>query len=118
MQFMVHKHGGLKMPQAETPTHYILLGISTDHNKAVQDALRHALEFLQTVKGLSPIDAMSFASLAVDLNVAESVDYTNVVMARIPKAFFTNAKQDFWHAPVSANEIRRQGLAPAAGRGN
>lgn len=90
MQFIVHKNGGLKFPRAETATHYILLGISTDHNKAVQEAVRNAIEFLQQEKGLSATDAMAFASLAVDFNLAESVDYTNVVMARIPKAFFKN----------------------------
>jgi acetamidase/formamidase len=92
MQFILHKGGGLKMPRAETPTHYILMGISQDHNKAVQEALRNALDFLRAEKGLSATDAMAFASLAVDMNIAESVDYTNVVMARIPKAFFKNAK--------------------------
>jgi acetamidase/formamidase len=113
MQFIVHKGGGLKLPRAETPTHYILMGISTDHKKAVEQALRNALDFLQTEKGLSPTDAMAFASLAVDMNIAESVDYTNVVMARIPKAFFKNAKSDFWHAPLKTrNEIQRQGLEP------
>jgi len=92
MQFIVHKGGGLKMPRAETPTHYILIGISTDHNKAMEQALRNALDFLQAEKGLSPSDAMAFASLAVDMNIAESVDYTNVVMARIPKLVFKNMK--------------------------
>lgn len=88
MQFIVHKHGGLKIPRAETPAHYILLGISQDHNKAVQEAVRNALDFLQREKRLSAVDAMAFASLAVDFNIAESVDYSNVVMARIPKAVF------------------------------
>ena len=54
MQFIVHKQGGLKIPRAETPTHYILIGISTDHNKAIEMALRNALDFLQAEKGLSP----------------------------------------------------------------
>ena len=93
MQFIVHKGGGLRFPRAETATHYILIGISEDHNKAVQDAVRNALEFLQTEKHLSAADAMAFASLAVDVNIAESVDYTNVVMARIPKAYFKNDKK-------------------------
>jgi acetamidase/formamidase len=116
MQFIVHKNQGLKTPRAETPTHFIFMGISTDHNKAVEMALRNALDFLQADKGLSPADAMAFASLAVDLNVAESVDYTNVVMARIPKTFFKNAKSDFWHAPLKTrNEIQRQGLEPIPG---
>lgn len=113
MQFIVHKGGGLKFPRAETPTHYILIGISTDHNKAVEQALRNALDFLQSEKGLSPADAMAFASLAVDMNIAESVDYTNVVMARIPKSFFTKDKLNFWHQPLrTRNEIQRQGLEP------
>jgi acetamidase/formamidase len=112
MQFIVHKNGGLRIPRAETPTHYILLGIGTDHNKAMQEAVRNAVEFLEQEKGLSPADAMAFASLAVDFNIAESVDYTNVVMARIPKAFFKTDKHDFWHAPLTTlNEIQRQGLA-------
>ncbi|MBZ5603049.1 MAG: acetamidase/formamidase family protein [Acidobacteriia bacterium] len=113
MQFIVHKKDGLKFPRAETPTHYILIGISTDHNKAAAGALRNALEFLQTEKGLTPADAMAFASLAVDINIAESVDFTNVVMARIPKAFFKNAKADYWHEPLKIrNEAQRQGLEP------
>jgi acetamidase/formamidase len=113
MQFIVHKKGGLTIPRSETPTHYILIGISTDHNRAIEQALRNALDFLQAEKGLSATDAMAFASLAVDINIAESVDYTNVVMARIPKAFFKNAKPDFWHAPLKTrNEIQRQGLEP------
>ena len=119
MQFIVHKHGDLKIPRAETPTHYILMGISTDHNKAAADALRNALNFLRAEKGLSAADAMAFASLAVDFNIAESVDYANVVMARIPKAFFKTAKPNFWHAPLKTrNEIQRQGLAPVVGIGN
>ena len=51
LQFIVHKNGGLKFPRAETPTHYILLGINVDHNKAVQEAVRNALEFLEHEKG-------------------------------------------------------------------
>jgi acetamidase/formamidase len=117
MQFIVHKQGGLKTPRAETPTHYILIGISTDHNQAVEFALKNALDFLQAEKGLSPADAMAFASLAVDMNIAESVDFTNVVMARIPKAFFKNQKPEFWHQPLkSRNEIQRQGLEPVPKR--
>ncbi len=89
------------------------MGIGTDHNKAAAAALRNALDFLRAEKGLSAADAMAFSSLAVDFNIAESVDYTNVVMARIPKAFFKNASPDFWHEPLKTrNEIQRQGLAP------
>lgn len=116
MQFIVHKHGGLKYPRAETPTHYILMGISQSHDEAIRIALRNALDYLQSEKGMSAADAMAFASLAVDFNIAEAVDFTNVVMARIPKAFFKNRKADFWRQPMKTrNEIQRQGLAPLTG---
>ena len=111
LQLIVHKNGGLAGPRAETPTHYILMGIDVDHDTAMQLALRDALDFLQAEKGLSPADAMSFASLAVDLNIAESVDFTQLVMARIPKLFFKKSTPKFWHRPLSVrNEAQRQGL--------
>jgi hypothetical protein len=60
---------------------------------------------------------MAFASLAVDLNIAESVDFTNLVMARIPKRFFVKDYKSaprFWHHQVLRvrNEAQRQGLQP------
>jgi acetamidase/formamidase len=117
VQFVVHKDGGLTGPRAETPTHYILMGIDVDHDEALKKALRDALDFMVAEKGLSPADAMSFASLAVDLNVAESVDFTNLVMARIPKRFFVDdfkSKPAFWHHRTLSlrNEAQRQGLRP------
>lgn len=117
IQFVVHKGGDLTGPRAETPTHYILMGIDVDHDEAMKKALKDALDFMVAEKGLSPADAMSFASLAVDLNIAESVDFTNLVMARIPKRFFVddhNSLPRFWHhRPLSIrNEAQRQGLRP------
>jgi acetamidase/formamidase len=113
LQFIVHKKGGLSGPRAETPTHYILMGIHTDHNEAEKIALRNVLDFLRKEKGLSAADAMAFASLAVDFNIAESVDFTNLVMARVPKRFFLKSNQAFWHKPLELrNEAQRQGLVP------
>jgi acetamidase/formamidase len=115
IQFIVHKQGGLAGPRAETPTHYIFMGIDTDHDVASRLALRDALDFLRADKGMSGADAMGFASLAVDLNIAESVDFTNLVMARVPKRFFKNDGPDtFWHKPLQVrNEAQRQGLEAA-----
>jgi len=87
------------------------MGIDTDHDQAVQLALKNALDFLPEEKDLSPADAMAFASLAVDLNIAKSVDITKLVMARIPKLFFRNTKRAFWHEPLTVrSEAQRQGL--------
>jgi acetamidase/formamidase len=113
-QFILHKGGGLTGPRAETPTHYILMGIHVDLDVAERAALRDALDFLQAEKGFTPAEAMSFASLAVDLNIAEAVDFTQLVMARIPKRFFKDdyGKQPvFWHKPLTVkSEAQRQGL--------
>ena len=113
MQFIVHKGGGLTEPRAETPTHFILMGIDVDHDTAYSLALADVLDFLQTEKGLPLADARAFASLAVDFNIAESVDFTQLVMGRIPKRFFTDdwEPKEFWHKPLHVRtEGQRQGL--------
>jgi len=90
-----------------------------DHNKGLQLALRDALDFLRAEKGLSRSDAMAFASLAVDLNIAESVDFTNLVRARVPKMFFKTKEPKFWHKPLDVrNEAQRQGLEAIPPGGN
>ena len=118
VQFVVHKDGNLTAPRAETPTHFITMGIDVDHDEAMRKALREALDFLVDEKGLTKVDAMSFASLAVDFNIAESVDFTQLVMGRIPKRFFLddyNAKPRFWHHKEVkvGSEQQRQGLEAA-----
>lgn len=113
-QFILHKGGGLLGPRAETPTHYIAMGIDVDLDVAMRAGLRDALDFLQAEKGFTPSEAMSFASLAVDMNIAETVDFTQLVMARIPKRFFVDdfgKKPEFWRKPLKDNsEGQRQGL--------
>jgi acetamidase/formamidase len=113
MQFILHKGGGLEGPRAETPTHFIMMGIDVDHDVAYMNALAEVTDFLQAEKGLSLSDARSFASLAVDFNIAESVDFTQLVMGRIPKRFFTDdfAVKAFWHKPLrTRSEGQRNGL--------
>ncbi len=113
MQFILHKDGGLDGPRAETPTHLIMMGIDVDHDVAYQKALAEVLELLQAEKGLSLADARAFSSLAVDFNIAESVDFTQLVMGRIPKRFFVDEFKikDFWHKPLRVrSEGQRNGL--------
>src|SRR5262249_30448760 len=95
---------------------YILMGIDVDLDVAMRAALRDALDFLQAEKGFTPAEAMSFASLAVNMNIAEAVDFTQLVMARVPKRFFKDdwgEEPNFWHKPLAAmSEGQRQGLDP------
>lgn len=95
LQFFLHKAKALKNPMAETPTHYITMGMSVDLNEATKQAVEEAVNFLQGGKGLSAGDAYALASVAVDLAIAEAVDVVNLVYAKIPKNIFTKG-DDYW----------------------
>ena len=119
VEFVVHKNGGLTGLRAETPDYYVSMGIDVDHNVALEDALRGALDFLTTEKGLLPQDAYSLCSLAVDFDVAEAVDYTNLVTGLIPKwvfdrrcAYGTCRGQAVWRAGPGAKLRSSRGPTP------
>ena len=88
-RFVLHKDMHLKWPRAETPTHYIAMGIDADLNKAVKLAVQEAVEFLMAERNLSRADAYMLASVAVDLHITELVDVNKGVHAMIPKKIFT-----------------------------
>ena len=87
-RFVLHKDRPLTAPRAETHTHYILMGIDLDLDRALQKAVEEVVAFLVAEHGLSPARALSLASIAVDFQVAEAVDLTQVVTGRIPKQLF------------------------------
>jgi acetamidase/formamidase len=87
-RFTLHKNQLLSMPRAETSTHYILMGIDLDLDRALQQAVDEVVTFLVEEKGLSPTRALSLASIAVDFHIAEAVDLTQLVTGKIPKALF------------------------------
>ena len=74
-RFTLHKNQSLSMPRAETGTHYILMGIDLDLDRALQQAVDEVVTFLVEEKGLSPTKALSLASIAVDFHIAEAVDH-------------------------------------------
>ena len=87
-QFIVRKDLRLKWPRAETPTHYITMGIHEDLTEATRIAVREAIEFLVSEKGLSRDEAYMLASVAVDFNITQLVDGNKGVHAMIPKSLF------------------------------
>jgi acetamidase/formamidase len=88
-RFIVHKASPLAGPRAETDTHYIMMGIDLDLDRAMRLAVQDVVKFLVEVKGLEPGYAYSLASVACDFRVAEAVDQTQIVTGHIPKAIFT-----------------------------
>ena len=88
-RFVLHKDMHLKWPRAETPTHFIAMGIDADLNKAVRIAVDEAVDFLMTERNLSRADAYMLCSVAIDLHITELVDVNKGVHAMIPKKIFT-----------------------------
>lgn len=90
--FVLHKKdsGGLKTdyPRAETPTHYIAMGFDDDLSNATRKALRNAVDWLVSAKGMSRDDAYMLLSVAGDVEITELVDRNKGVHVMIPKAVF------------------------------
>ena len=87
-QFMVRKDMHLRWPRAETPTHFITMGLHEDLNEATKLAVHEMIDFLITDKHLSRDDAFMLASVAADLSITELVDGNKGVHMSIPKTIF------------------------------
>lgn len=87
-RFTVHKGKTIAGPRAETPTHYIVMGIDLDLDRAMRLATLEAVNFLVEEKRLARDKAFSLTSIAVDFHVGEVVDLTQVVAGKIPKSLF------------------------------
>ena len=88
LQFVVHKGKRLKAPRAETPTHFIAMGLDEDLTKATKMAVREAIDFLVNEKGMTRDDAYMLCSAAADFEITQLVDGTKGVHAMIPKSLF------------------------------
>jgi acetamidase/formamidase len=91
LQFVVRKDLKLRWPRAETPTHFIVMGLDKDLTTATKIAVREAINFLVTEKNLSADDAYMLSSSAVDFCITQVVDGTLGVHGMIPKAIFTKS---------------------------
>ena len=87
-RFVLHKGTTLSTPRAETDTHYLIMGIDLDLDRAARRATYEVVDFLVKEKGLTPAKALSLASIAVDFRIGEVVDLTQVVVGYIPKEIF------------------------------
>jgi acetamidase/formamidase len=87
-RFVVHKGQTLPTPRVETATHYVLMGIDVDLNRAMRLAVTDVVRFLVAEKGMSQANALSLASIGVDFHVAEAVDGRQVIVGEIPKDLF------------------------------
>lgn len=87
-RFILHKGVEIDAPWAEDQTHWYLMGINHDLDRAMRFAAQATVDFLVEEKGLTVPKAYSLASLAVDYVNAEVVDATQVVVGKIAKSLF------------------------------
>ena len=88
VEVIVRKGLRLGWPRAETPTHFIAMGLHTDLDEAARLATREMIDFLVAEKGMTRDDAYMLCSLAVDLRVTQLVDGTKGVHAMLAKSIF------------------------------
>jgi acetamidase/formamidase len=88
----VRKGATLKLPRAETASHWITMGFHPDLEEAFRTALREMLGFLCSEKGMSRPEAYSLCSVAVDFRITQVVNGNKGVHGMLPKAIFDNEK--------------------------
>ena len=89
IQVVLHKQKNFAWPVAETPTHWITLGLDKDLNVAMTLAARNAINFLATRADLTKLDAYALCSIAISFRVTQVVDIVRGVHAMIPKSLFS-----------------------------
>jgi acetamidase/formamidase len=88
VQVFLRKGKQLLWPRAETPTHFISIGLHTDLDEAARLATREMIQFLVDEKGMSRDEAYMLCSLAADLRVTQLVDGTKGIHAMLLKSIF------------------------------
>jgi acetamidase/formamidase len=86
VQVLLHKNAGRRWPWAETPTHYVSMGLNVDLDEAARIATREMVDFLVREKGLDRDDAYILCSVALDLRITQLVDGTKGVHGMLAKS--------------------------------
>jgi acetamidase/formamidase len=91
-QFIVRHDLHLKWPRAETPTHYITMGLDPDLTQAARLCALETIDFLVEQMKLTREDAYALTSVGIDMSITQLVDGTKGVHAMIPKKLFARKK--------------------------
>lgn len=88
VQVLLHKRAGRRWPWAETPTHYVSMGLHPDLDEAARIATREMVDLLVREKGMDRDDAYVLSSVALDLRITQLVDGTKGVHGMLAKSLF------------------------------
>ncbi len=98
VKFIVRKDMHIKQVRAESPTHFILLGLDPDLSKAMKNAATEAVNFIKDDLGFTFNEALSICSTGVDFEITQLVDQTLGANAMVPKSIFTNKTFPYWNS--------------------
>jgi acetamidase/formamidase len=85
-EFVLRKDLSFRYPRAETPTHYITMGMDPDLDQCMVMALRDMIVLLGEKANLSREDAYMLCSLAADLRVTQAVNGSRGIHVMIEKS--------------------------------
>lgn len=91
--FVLHKRPGFTYPRAETPEHFITMGMDPDLDQCVVMALRDMIRLIGEKAGLSREDAYTLCSLAADLRVTQTVNGAKGVHCMLAKSLLAQVPQ-------------------------
>jgi acetamidase/formamidase len=80
--------GIIRAPFVETDEHWIPIGLHEDLDEALRDAVRRAIDLLETRIGMERHLAYAYLSAAADFEVSQVVDIVKGVHCRIRKSDF------------------------------
>ena len=89
-EIVLHKDRTLTWPRAETPTHYMSMGLHPDLDEAARIATREMVAFLVAETGITREEAYILCSVALDLRVTQLVDGTKGIHGLLSKDLIRN----------------------------
>lgn len=96
LQFIIHKGEGKgAQPWAEDAENFYIMGMDKDLDVALTHAIEETVKFLVAKKGMTPLEAYSLCSTAVDFGLAEAVDENLVMYGKVSKSWFKDRKP-YW----------------------
>jgi acetamidase/formamidase len=84
IRFELVEEAGLQTPRANTPAGWVTLGFDPDLNLAYDSALEGMIDLMCRLYGISRLNAISLASLIVEMRITQRVNGTNGVHALLP----------------------------------
>jgi acetamidase/formamidase len=88
LKLSVVKGRAIARPRAETPDHFITMGLDEDLREAARQAVLDMIDLLGEARSMTRSDAYALCSLQADLIVTQLVNGVCGIHARMPKAIF------------------------------